>query len=265
MVIQSHDGKYDAAYAAGSVHEGSDNGYSVLEEPLGSGRKIRVIAIGAGASGLNVARNVNVHMKNVELQIYEKNDAVGGTWLENSYPGCGCDIPSHNYQYSWQPNPNWNQYYSPQPEILDYFQNAAVKHDLMKFIKLSHKVVEAVWKEHEGLWRFQIENTLTGEVFEDSAHFFINATGYLNHWKWPAIQGLHSFKGDLLHSAAWNPEVPLKGKKVAVIGYGSSGIQLVTAIQPEVDHLVTFIRGPTVSLPSRPDFECSAFDSIANH
>lgn len=256
MVVQSRE-KFDIPYSTAASNGSSHGTYTVKEKPLGSGRPIRIVTIGAGASGLNVARNVKVHMKNVELQVYDKNDAVGGTWLENTYPGCGCDIPSHNYQYSWQPNPDWNKYYSPQPEILEYFQNTAVKHDLLKYIKLKHKVIEAVWNEDEGLWRFKIENIATGEVFDDRAHFFINASGYLNNWKWPQIQGLESFKGELLHSAAWKPETPLKGKKVAVIGYGSSGIQLVTAIQPEVEHLVTFIRGPTVC----QDFALSIFCS----
>ena len=92
--------------------------YQIVEEPMCTPRHVRIITLGAGASGLNVARNVKVHMKNVDLQIYEKNAEAGGTWLENQYPGCVCDIPSHNYQYSWEPNPRWNRYYSPQPEIL---------------------------------------------------------------------------------------------------------------------------------------------------
>jgi cation diffusion facilitator CzcD-associated flavoprotein CzcO len=81
--------------------------YVVQEKPLGEPRPIRVVAIGAGASGLNLAHQVNQHMKNVDLTIYEKNDDIGGTWLENRYPGCGCDVPSHNYQFTWEPNPDW--------------------------------------------------------------------------------------------------------------------------------------------------------------
>ncbi|KAH8666993.1 putative MoxY [Xylariales sp. PMI_506] len=219
--------------------------YTILEEPLGYAREIRIVTIGAGASGLNVARNVTKHLKNVSLQIYEKNDDVGGTWLENRYPGCACDIPSHNYQYSWEPNPNWTSYYSPQPEILEYFRGAARKHDLLKFVEFKTKVVDARWDESAGVWRFKIERLETGEIFQDYAHFFINASGYLNNWKWPKIPGLDTFAGDLLHSAAWKPETDLAGKAVAVIGYGSSGIQIVTAIQPQVKSLTTFIRGPT--------------------
>ncbi|EFW98457.1 steroid monooxygenase-like protein [Grosmannia clavigera kw1407] len=219
--------------------------YKVVEQPMGTARPIRIITIGAGASGLNVARNVKEHMQNVELQIYEKDGAVGGTWLENSYPGCACDIPSHNYQYSWEPNPTWTDYYASQPEILAYFTRAAEKHGLLPYVRFGQRVTEAVWHEDEGLWRFQIEDVATGTQHADYGHFFINASGYLNNWKWPAIDGLHSFGGTLLHSAAWDDQIDLHDKTVAVIGYGSSGIQVVTALQPVVKHLTTFIRGPT--------------------
>jgi cation diffusion facilitator CzcD-associated flavoprotein CzcO len=243
--------KLNTGMATASVNQHGDTAcaYKVLEQPLGAGRPIRIITIGAGASGLNVARNVAKHMKNVSIQIYEKNAAVGGTWLENRYPGCACDIPSHNYQYSWEPNAQWSCYYSPQAEILEYLQRAAEKHDLLKYIEFDTRVVDARWDEEENVWRFKIERLATGEVFEDYGHFFINASGYLNNWKWPQIEGLDTFAGDLIHTAAWSPDTNIQGKSVAVIGYGSSGIQVVTAIQSQVKSLTTFIRGPTVSLP----------------
>ncbi|CAK7200449.1 hypothetical protein SEUCBS139899_003144 [Sporothrix eucalyptigena] len=219
--------------------------YTILEQPLGTPRPIRIVVVGAGASGLNVVRNVKEHMQNVDIQVYEKNGVVSGTWFENSYPGCACDIPSHNYQYSWAPNPGWSEYYASQKEIREYFERAASEHGLLPYIQFGQKVVDARWEETESVWRFKIEDVSTGEVKEDYGHFFINASGYLNNWKWPTIDGLHSFKGPLLHSGAWDNSVDLAGKNVAVIGYGSSGIQLVTAIQPLVKSLTTFIRGPT--------------------
>ncbi|EXJ88120.1 hypothetical protein A1O1_05048 [Capronia coronata CBS 617.96] len=243
MVISS-DARGEATAPHVNGYSGS-NSYTISEQPLYTPRPVRIITIGAGASGLNVARNVSRHMKNVELQIYEKNDGVGGTWLENRYPGCGCDIPSHNYQYSWELNPGWKQYYSSQSEIESYFRRAAERHDLLKFIKFRHQVVAAVWDDDEGIWKFEIEDLVTGEKFHDHGHFFINASGYLNNWKWPEIPGLHSFKGELMHSAAWKEDTDLKDKRVAVLGCGSSGIQVVARIQPEVKHLTTFIRTPT--------------------
>ncbi|KKY20773.1 putative steroid monooxygenase [Phaeomoniella chlamydospora] len=184
-----------------------DEQYCIVEEPLGHARPVRIVTIGAGASGINVARNVKEHMKNVEFQMYEKNSEIGGTWTENRY--------------------------------------AAEKSGLIQFIKFQHKVVEAVWNESRGVWQFKIENLATGETFQDYAHFFINASGYLNNWKWPDIAGLQDFQGDLMHSASWKPGTELYDKSVAVIGCGSSGIQLVANIQPMVKHLTTFIRQPT--------------------
>ncbi|RDW58681.1 FAD protein [Coleophoma cylindrospora] len=225
--------------------EANVNPYVIDEHPFGEPRRLRVITIGAGASGLNVARAVGAFMKNIDLQLYEKNADVGGTWLENRYPGCACDIPSHNYQYTWEPNPYWNKYYAPAAEILKYFQGVADKYNLRKYIKFQHQVVKAVWDEDEAVWNFKIKNLVTGEEVDDYCHFFINASGYLNNWKWPDIPGLHSFKGSLLHSAAWDPKIDLKDKAVAVLGCGSSGIQIVPSIQPTVKHLTTFIRSPT--------------------
>ncbi|CAK7229173.1 hypothetical protein SCUCBS95973_007130 [Sporothrix curviconia] len=219
--------------------------YSVVEQPLGTARPLRIIVVGAGASGLNVVRNVKEHMRNVDVQVYEKNGVVSGTWFENSYPGCACDIPSHNYQYSWAPNPGWSEYYASQKEIRAYFERVATEHGLLPYIRFGQKVVGATWDEEAAVWRFRIEDVATGEVADDYGHFFINASGYLNNWKWPTIPGLHSFAGPVLHSGAWDSSVDLAGKRVAVIGYGSSGIQLVTAIQPVVQSLTTFIRGPT--------------------
>ncbi|KIH88733.1 dimethylaniline monooxygenase [Sporothrix brasiliensis 5110] len=219
--------------------------YSIVEQPMGTARPLRVVVVGAGASGLNVVRSIKEHMKHIEVVVYEKNGGVAGTWLENRYPGCACDIPSHNYQYSWAPNPEWSEYYASQQEIRAYLETTAEAHGLLPYVQFEQKVVEAKWDEEAGQWRFTIESVATGTRSTDSGHFFINASGYLNNWKWPTIDGLHSFKGPLLHSAAWDDSIDLAGKHVAVIGYGSSGIQLVTAIQPIVKQLTTFVRGPT--------------------
>jgi cation diffusion facilitator CzcD-associated flavoprotein CzcO len=219
--------------------------YIVDEHPLGEPRQLRVIATGSGASALNIARSIDVYMKNVDLVLYEKNHDVGGTWLENIYPGCACDIPSHCYQYSWAQNPRWNKFYSSGPEILKYFQDTAKEHGLRKYIKFKHEIVGATWNEEKGRWDMRIHNLSSGFEFDDWCHFFVNSSGYLNNWKYPDIPGLYSFEGELMHSAAWNPDVDLKGKTVAVLGCGSSGIQIVPHIQPVVKHLTTFIRQPT--------------------
>ncbi|OAL04210.1 putative monooxygenase [Phaeosphaeriaceae sp. SRC1lsM3a] len=223
----------------------SNQVYTVEENVLGHSRPIRVICIGAGATGLDLAYKMERHLKNFNLQIYEKNPELGGTWFENTYPGCACDIPAHIYEYEWAPNPNWSQFYASQPEILQYFRDTATKFDLEKFIKYDSEVVEARWNEEKGQWLVKIRNRSTGATAEDWCHFLINGGGFLNNWQWPQIEGLQSFQGPLLHSASWDNNVDLAGKRVAVIGNGSSGIQLVTAIQPVAAHLTTFIRSPT--------------------
>ncbi|KIW30173.1 uncharacterized protein PV07_05935 [Cladophialophora immunda] len=219
--------------------------YDITEQPLGTPRKLRIVTIGAGASGLNLAHQIEQHMENVEHVIYEKNADVGGTWFENRYPGCACDIPSHNYQFTWEPYARWTSFYSAAPEILEYFKAVASKHGLYKYIKLQHKVVEAVWDEDTNRWLLKIEDLSTRSILNDWCDFLINGSGILNNWKWPSIPGLHSFKGTLVHSANWPDTVDLKGKTVAVLGCGSSGVQIVPAIQPDVHRLVTFIRSPT--------------------
>ncbi|KAH7489978.1 FAD-binding monooxygenase [Fusarium oxysporum f. sp. matthiolae] len=219
--------------------------YRVWDTCLGEPRQLRVITIGAGAAGLNLAYQIDRHMKNIDHIIYEKNPEVGGTWYENRYPGCACDIPSHSYQFTWEPNPNWSQFYSTAPEILEYLLSVARKYELYRFVKLGHQVVNAEWWEEKGTWRVKIQDLTTGEVSEDWCNFLISGSGILNNWKWPDIPGLHSFRGELLHSAAWDANVDWKGKKVAVLGSGSSGVQIVPTIQPDVKELVTFLRSPT--------------------
>ncbi|KAI1630479.1 cyclohexanone monooxygenase [Exophiala viscosa] len=226
-------------------YEEADTGYKITEERLGTPRRLRVVMVGAGASGLNMARHMELHMENYELMIYEKNADVGGTWYENKYPGCACDIPSHNYQFTWESNPNWSNFYSTSQEILKYFKEIADKYALYKYIKLNHYVHDAKWDEEAGIWNVKVKDSTTGAIVEDWGHIFINGCGILNNWKWPSIPGLKSFKGALIHSAAWDDSHNLNGKDVAVLGCGSSGVQIIPTIQPDVKSLTTFVRTPT--------------------
>jgi cation diffusion facilitator CzcD-associated flavoprotein CzcO len=146
--------------------------------------------------------------------------------------------------------------YSPQREILDYFKSVAKKYELYKYINLSHMVIGAAWDEDEGLWHIKVKDLASQEVKSDYCHFLINGSGILkcvspfrlilvlcshgydSNWKWPDIPGIHSFAGELMHSAAWNDKYDLKGKKVAVLGCGSSGVQIVPTIQPGIYTIV---------------------------
>ncbi|KAJ4375879.1 hypothetical protein N0V83_001157 [Neocucurbitaria cava] len=219
-------------------------GYRIKEQPMGTKRQVKVILMGAGASSLNFFKKAEESMENMDMTCYEKNSDVGGTWLENRYPGCACDIPSVNYQFSWKIK-LWSHYYSYSPEIWAYLKSIERENDFIeKYIKLRHRIERVEWDNVAGLWRCTIRNLETNEVFDDSAEFFINAGGVLNNWKWPDVHGLHNFKGKLMHSADYEEGYNLRNKRVAVIGAGSSGVQIVAAIQQQVKQLYHWIRSP---------------------
>jgi cation diffusion facilitator CzcD-associated flavoprotein CzcO len=153
--------------------------YSVSEQPLGTTKHVRVVGIGAGASGLNMIRTLRRNLKNYEHVVYEKNNKVGGTWYENRYPGCKCDVPSHNYQFSWRPNPEWSNFFSPAEEIERYLDTVCEEEQLMKAIRTRHKVTGAWWDETSGLWDLTVQNLETGEQFRDYANFIVDASGIL--------------------------------------------------------------------------------------
>ncbi|KAI1400682.1 putative dimethylaniline monooxygenase [Hypoxylon fuscum] len=230
----------DSGYVEGSKFE-----YTIIEEPSRSKRKLRIICVGAGASAINFAHEVEQSELDLDLVCYEKNPQIGGTWYENKYPGCGCDIPSVNYQLTWAPSADWSSFYSSASEILAYFQGVAEKHGLTKYFKVNHRVIGAYWQEDEKMWLLKIQRGDNLEdIIEDKCHVFINATGVLNKWKWPAIKGLETFQGAKLHSANWDDTVELEGKRVGVIGCGSSAVQIVPSIQPIVGDMKCFIRSP---------------------
>jgi cation diffusion facilitator CzcD-associated flavoprotein CzcO len=228
---------------------GDQNGhtteYKIRETPMGTRRRIRVIFIGMGAAGINFSYFLPRQSQDVDLQIYEKNEDLGGTWFENRYPGCACDIPSPAYQFSWQ-RKLWSRYYSGAKEILQYLQGICTQHNLQRYAKFNHRVVEARWLDDTGKWRVTImRNNDPDDTFVDEADFFLNGGGFLNAWKWPDIKGLDSFKGLKLHSANWDESAQLDGKNVLVIGVGSSGVQIVPNIVDKVASLHVVARSPT--------------------
>ncbi|KAF4463141.1 cyclohexanone monooxygenase [Fusarium albosuccineum] len=217
--------------------------YSISELPIYTKRPIRVVCVGAGATGLQLAYKAERLLENVTLQIYEKNNDIGGTWLENRYPGCTCDIPSHSYQFTWAKNPCWSHYYSPSSEIWQYFKDVATKFDLERYVKFSHRVQSAKWDEEHGVWELAILKP-DGTIIADRCEILVNGAGVLNNWKYPNIPGLSDFKGKLMHSSAWDDDYDLTGKTVAVIGGGSSAVQVIPSIQPIVGKLIPFLRSP---------------------
>lgn len=184
-----------------------------------------------------------------ELVVFEKNNDVGGTWLENTYPGVACDTPSSLYTYSWDQSYEWSHYYAYGPEIRQYFEGFADKNDCRKFIQFETKLIEARWDEEQSHWKVLVENQATKERRHDWCHVLVNAAGILNTWQWPSIEGLHDFAGPKMHSAKWDSSVDYKGKTVGVIGNGSTGIQLIPALQKDVGHMTVFMRSPTWVAP----------------
>ena len=152
---------------------------SLIAKPLGSTRPLRIITIGAGASGINMIQTLRNSLTDYEHVVYEKNPKVGGTWYENRYPGCKCDIPSHNYQFSWKPNPEWSTFFAPAEEIERYLCRVCEEGGFWGEIRTSCAVEEARWDEEGGRWRLSIRNLVEGVVFEDDCHFLLDASGIL--------------------------------------------------------------------------------------
>ena len=171
------------------------------------------------------------------FRIVEELADVGGTWLQNTYPGAACDIPAFLYSYSFAPNYGWSHKFAPQSEILDYFRDCADRFDIRSHIEFGVSVTRAVFDEQALLWRV---TDSTG--CERTASVFVSAVGQLNRPNIPALDGLESFQGRVFHSARWQHDCELRGRRVGVIGVGASAIQLIPKIAPDVEQLVVFQR-----------------------
>ncbi|CAK7237721.1 hypothetical protein SBRCBS47491_010100 [Sporothrix bragantina] len=220
-----------------------DNGYQIQEKPMGTKRQMKIVILGAGASGVNFLKMAQDRLEDVELVSFEKNPNVGGTWYENTYPGVACDIPSVSYQFTWEPH-IWPEYYSSGAEIYKYLSGIVEKYELMKYIRLQHTVTGAEWLEEEGKWHITATGP-NGQTVEETCDVFVNGGGVLNKFRYPNIEGLQSFKGKLMHTAKWDNEYDLTDKKVLVIGAGSSAAQVVPNILPKVKELHNIIKSPT--------------------
>ncbi len=202
----------------------------------------RMAIVGAGFSGL--ALGIKLLQRSIDdFVILERRDEVGGTWRDNSYPGCACDVPSHLYSLSFAPNPDWSHTYSRQPEIQDYLRRTARESGLLPYVRFGHRVQGARWDEDAQRWNVE---TSRGEL---TASYLVSAMGPLSAPAWPAIPGLETFEGKVFHSARWDHDHDLTGERVGVIGTGASAIQFVPEIQPEVGRLHVFQRTAPWVLP----------------
>jgi cyclohexanone monooxygenase len=201
------------------------------------------VIVGAGFSGIGTA----VKLDNAELGDYliiEAGDGPGGTWYWNTYPGVAVDIPSFSYQFSFEQSPNWSRTYAPGQELKGYAEYCVEKYGLRSKIRFSTKVLSADFDEGDGLWHIRTD---PGGVV--TARFMINAGGVLTVPKLPDIDGVDSFAGPTIHTARWDHDQDLTGKRVAIIGTGASAVQVIPEIAPKVEHLTVFQRTPIWCLP----------------
>jgi len=197
-------------------------------------RNLRFAIIGAGMAGVLSAIRLR-EAGHEDWVVYEKGDRVGGTWRENTYPGLSCDVPSHIYSYSFEPNPDWSHRFSPGAEIREYFEGVARRHGVLSRIRFGEEIARL--ELADGRWRIE---TKAGR--RDEADVVIAATGVLHHPKLPEIEGLDSFAGACFHSARWDHSVPLDGRRVGVIGTGSTAVQITGALVPRVARFSLFQR-----------------------
>lgn len=205
-------------------------------------RHVHLVLLGTGFSGLGMAIQLKQHGYN-DFVVLEQAADLGGTWRDNTYPGCACDVHSPLYAFSFAPNPDWSRVYSPRAEIRDYLRNCAERFGIVPHISWSTKLLEAMWHEEEQRWHL---TTTRGRL---TADFFLSGNGPLSEPAIPSLPGMECFEGTVFHSAQWQHDYDLQGKRVAVIGTGSSSVQFVPHIQPLVGRLCLFQRTAAWIIP----------------
>ncbi|MAT92048.1 MAG: monooxygenase [Halioglobus sp.] len=204
-------------------------------------KQLKVVVLGAGMAGILAGIKLQ-EAGFTDVTLYEKADRVGGTWRENTYPGLTCDVPSHHYTYTFERNPDWTRHLPPGPEVQAYFERVSRKYGVDKLTRFNEEAVSANYQD--GRWQLAFRSGL-----RDSADILICATGVLHQPQTPDIEGLHDFAGALFHSARWDHSVPLDGKRIGVIGNGSTGVQLVSALAGRAAHLEHYTRTPQWIMP----------------
>jgi cation diffusion facilitator CzcD-associated flavoprotein CzcO len=234
-----------------------------MPEPPGNHRNssdisVDVLVIGAGFSGICMGiKLLEAGMK--DFLIIEKSDDLGGTWYENRYPGCACDVPAHLYSFSFERNPGWTRMFAGQQEIWQYLKSCVQRYGLAPYIRFHTRFREAAWDEASGQWRI-----CAGDDSQDNssgnlnirARVLVSGMGALHVPHYPEIPGVERFAGPCFHSATWRSDVDLSGKTVAVIGTGASAIQFIPKIVPRTSKLYVFQRTPPWIVP-RLDFGIS--------
>lgn len=205
----------------------------------------RVLVVGAGFGGLAVAAELVRNGQAADVLVVERAAEVGGTWRENTYPGCACDVPTSLYSLSFAPSPDWGYTFAAQPEIFDYLKDVATRSGVRARTLFDCALLEARWDQRSACWRVR---TSRGEL---TAGSLVAATGALSSPNLPAIDGLDRFEGTVFHSADWNHEHDLTGERVAVVGTGASAVQFVPQIVDRTARLTVFQRTASWVIPRR--------------
>jgi len=211
-----------------------------------SNKNVRIAIIGTGFGGLGVA----IRLKQAgfeQFTLFEKAADVGGVWRDNTYPGAACDVPSHLYSFSFEQELGWKNRYGTSQEIYQYLRHCADKYDLRPHVQFNTEIASAEFDALQGVWHIQ---STSGEQFE--AEFLVGAVGQLNRPAYPKLKGIENFKGKAFHSARWDHDYDLTGKRVAVIGTGASAIQFVPEIAKQIAHLDVYQRSAPYVIP-KPD------------
>jgi cation diffusion facilitator CzcD-associated flavoprotein CzcO len=210
-------------------------------------RSIAIVGAGFGGVGAAVMLRRAGHQ---DITVFERGERVGGVWHHNTYPGAACDVPSHLYEFSFEPNPRWSRRFAPQSEIQAYLEDVAGRCGVLDRIKTGTEVTRASWDEAQAKWL--LETSAGGH----EADVLLTACGQLSVPKVPPLPGLDAFEGPAFHTAEWRHDVDLTGQRVAVIGTGCSAIQVVPAIQPIVEQVDVYQRSPGWTFP-KGDFPYS--------
>jgi 4-hydroxyacetophenone monooxygenase len=209
--------------------------------------RFHVAIIGAGFGGLCAA--IRLEQAGIPYTVIEKNHAVGGTWLENDYPDLRVDVPNHFYSYSFEPNPDWSDFYAKRDELKAYIESCAARYQVQTKIRFETEVTAATWDEDRACWNLELRSG-EGRSEHLDAKAVISGVGMLNRPRVPDLPGLESFEGPRFHSTYWDHDVDLTGKRVAVIGTGASAMQIVPGIADSVDRLLVFQRSRHWALPN---------------
>lgn len=209
----------------------------------------RVLIVGAGMVGINAA--IKLQQAGIAYQVIEAEDDVGGTWLVNTYPGAAVDTPSRIYSYSFEPNSSWTKFYPNGPEFLTYLDRVVDKYGVRGRIDFGTRVSGAEWSEESATWTVKARRG--GEEVTYEGNVLLVATGPNNGPKYPDVQNMDRFKGRIVHTAQWDKELDLTGKKVVLVGAACSGVQVACAVADKVDQLHIIMRQPEYLIPDTND------------